>query len=203
VHAKGCKTARDYKPSATKPQTGKCGAAASGAPAGCATGLRSNSSVQESRKGHPGSRGTTRGAATAGRHGDTSALASSQALGFILRTDSLTQHAFQVRSRRLPPFAACASYAARASQETARRIQRGPHVATAHARKYRRGPECMYAQPGGSPQMLSARERPRAALHGARAQLAERALHAALDVGVAHHQHAGLVAAHQRHLWVG
>jgi hypothetical protein len=130
-----------------------------------------------------------------------------------------------------PRFAACASYAARASQETARRMQRGPHMggtepqaaagspscvraqpsprpcwrhgAAARARKYRRGPGRMHAQPGGSPRMLSARERPRAALHGARAQLAESALHAALDVGVAHHQHAGLVAAHQRHLWVG
>lgn len=47
---------------------------------------------------------------------------------------------------------------------------------------------------------LSARERPRAGLRGARAQLAKGALDAALDVRIAHHQHARLVAAHQHHL---
>ena len=53
---------------------------------------------------------------------------------------------------------------------------------------------------GSRTQTLSARERPRAGLRGARAQLAKGAFDAALDVRIAHHQHARLVAAHQHHL---
>ena len=70
----------------------------------------------------------------------------------------------------------------------------------AGCKRPRRGHASSGVRPKPWTRALSPRERPRAGLAGARAQLAEGALDAALEVRVAHQQHAHLVPAHQHDL---